>query len=156
MTSHKTMIKEGYRRSNKNNSSHQIPRTYARLDSFKIHEMNIHGYLPRPIEDELCDKKHTQQVGSVTRQPQGFTPTIETIWHFNDTLKDLIDLLLDYDRRKLSGVHRLSLIQLSGFRLRYVGFYVSCRELPGRARGNMAPPMVYRKPALEVNRGEQE
>ena len=44
-TNHKTMIKEGYRRSNKNDASHQILWTYARLDSFKIHEMNIQADL---------------------------------------------------------------------------------------------------------------
>ena len=54
---HKTMIKEGYRRSNKNDASHQILRTYARLDSFKIHEMNIQGDLQHPIADKLCDKQ---------------------------------------------------------------------------------------------------
>jgi len=35
--SHKTIIKEGYRCSNRNDASHQILRTYARLDSFRIH-----------------------------------------------------------------------------------------------------------------------
>ena len=55
-TNHKTMIKEGYRRSNKSDASHQILGTYARLDSFKIHEMNIQAVLPRPIENELRDK----------------------------------------------------------------------------------------------------
>ena len=101
-TNHKTMIKVGYRRSNKHDGSHQIQRTYARLDSFKIHEMNIQADLSRPIEDELCDKQHKRQVGSLTRQPQGFTPTIETISQFNHILKDLPNLLHDYYRRKSS------------------------------------------------------
>ena len=79
-TNHKTIIKEGYRWSNKSDVSHQILRTYARLDSFKIHEMNIQAVLPRPIENELRDKQHKRQVGSLTRQPQDFTPTIETIF----------------------------------------------------------------------------
>ena len=55
-TNHKTVIKKGYRRSNKNDASHQILRTYARLDSFKIHKMNIQADLPRLIADELRDK----------------------------------------------------------------------------------------------------
>jgi len=37
-TSHKTMIKKGYRRSKTNYTSHEILRTYARLASFNIHE----------------------------------------------------------------------------------------------------------------------
>ena len=57
-TNHKTIIKEGYRQSNKNDASHPIQRTYARLDSFKIHEMNIQADLSHPIEDELRDKQH--------------------------------------------------------------------------------------------------
>ena len=99
-TNHKTIIKEGYRRSNKNDASHQILRTYARLDSFKIHEMNIQVDLPRPITDELPDKQRKREVGSVTQQPQGFTPTIETISQFNHTVKNLPDLVHDYYRRK--------------------------------------------------------
>ena len=101
-TSHKTMIKEGYRWSNKNDASNQILRTYARLNSFNIREMNIQEELRCPLEDELRDKQHTQQVGPVTRQPQGFTPTIETISQFNHTLKRLPNLLLGYYRRKSS------------------------------------------------------
>ena len=62
-TNHKTMVKEGYRRSNKSDASHQILQTYARLDSFKIHQMNIHAALLRPIENELRDKQHKRQVG---------------------------------------------------------------------------------------------
>ena len=62
-TNHQTIIKEGYRRSNKNDSRHQILPTYARLDSFKIHEMNIQADLPRPITDELRDKQHKREVG---------------------------------------------------------------------------------------------
>ena len=99
-TNHKTIIKKGYRRSNKNDASHQILRTYARLDRFKIHEMNIQADLPRPITDQLRDKQCKREVGSVTRQTQGFTPTIETISQFNHTLKDLPDLVHDYYRRK--------------------------------------------------------
>ena len=95
-TNHKTIIKEGYRRLNKNDASHQIQRTYARLDSFKIDEMNIQADLSCPIEDVLRDKQHKRQVGSVTWQPQGFTPTIEMILQFNHFLKNLLDLLHDY------------------------------------------------------------
>ena len=40
-TNHKTMIKEGYQRSNKSYASHQILQTYSRLDSYKIHQINI-------------------------------------------------------------------------------------------------------------------
>jgi hypothetical protein len=101
-TSHKTMIKEGYRRSNKNDSSHQILRTYARLDSFKIHEMNAEADLPRPTQDELRDNQYKRQVGSVTTQPMGFTPTVETVSQFNQTLRNFPRLLLDYYRRKSS------------------------------------------------------
>ena len=101
-TNHKTMIKEGYRRSNKNDASHQILRTYARLDSFKIDEMNIQADLPRSITDKLRDKQRKREVGSATRQPEGFTPTIATISQFNHTLKDLLDLVHDYYRQKSS------------------------------------------------------
>ena len=96
------MIKQGYRRSNKNDASHQILRTYARFDSFKIDEMNIQADLPRPIADELRAKQRKQEIGLVTWQPQGFTLTIKTISQFNHTLKDLPDLVHDYHRRKLS------------------------------------------------------
>jgi len=41
VTSHKTMINKGYRHSNRNDKSHQILQTYTRLDSFRIHEMNV-------------------------------------------------------------------------------------------------------------------
>lgn len=40
-TSHKIIIKERYRRLNKSNACHQILQIYTRLDSFKIHEMNV-------------------------------------------------------------------------------------------------------------------
>jgi len=61
--SQKTMIKEGYRQSNRNHASYQILRTYARLDSFKIHEMNVKARIPRPIQDELHNEQHKRQVG---------------------------------------------------------------------------------------------
>ena len=64
--------------------------------------MNIQADLSCPMEDELRDKRHKRQVGSVTRQPQGFTPTIEMISQFNHILKNLPDLLHDYYRRKSS------------------------------------------------------
>ena len=114
-TNHKKMIKEGYQQSNKNDASHQILRTYARLDSFKIHEMNIQADLLCPIEDELHDKRHKRQVGSVTRQPQGFTPTIETISRFNHALKNLSDGLHDYYRRKSSVSSQIELDRVKQF-----------------------------------------
>src|SRR5205807_8441519 len=101
-TNHKNMIKEGYRRSNKNNASHQILRTYARLDSFKIHEIYIQADLQHSIEDELRDKQHKRQVGSVTSQPKGFTSTVKTISQLNQTLRNLPDLLHNYYRQKSS------------------------------------------------------
>ena len=114
-TNHKTMIKEGYRRSNKNDASHQILRTYARLNSFQIHEMNIQADLPGSIADELRDKQRKLKVGSVTRQPQGFTPTIETISQFNHTLKNLPDLVHDYYRRKSSAGSPIELATVKEF-----------------------------------------
>ena len=98
-TSHKTMIKEGYRWSNKNDASHQILRTYARLDSFKIHEMNVEANIPRPIQDELHTKQHKRQVGSRKKQPSGLVPTVENISRLNKILRNLPDLLVDYYRR---------------------------------------------------------
>ena len=100
--SHKTIIKEGYWRSNKNDASHEILQTYARLDNFNIHKMNIQADLLFPIVVKLRNKLHTRQVGSVTRQPQDFTPNMETISQFNQTLKNLLNLLLDYYRQKSS------------------------------------------------------
>jgi len=67
-------------------------KTCARLDSFKIHEMNIQADLRRSIENELLDKLHKRQVGFLTQQPQGLTATIKTLWQFNHTLKDLLSL----------------------------------------------------------------
>ncbi|KAG0131553.1 hypothetical protein HOY82DRAFT_485019, partial [Tuber indicum] len=78
-SNHKTRIHEGYRRSNKNDASRQILRTYARLDSFKINEMNVEAHSPGPIEDGQRDKKHKWKVGSVTKQPPGFTSMIGTV-----------------------------------------------------------------------------
>ena len=70
-TSHKAMIKEGYRRSNKNDASYQILRTYAKLDGFKIHEMNVNADVNRPIYDEPRGKKHRRQIGSRISWPKG-------------------------------------------------------------------------------------
>lgn len=97
-TSDKTMIKEGYQQSNKNDVSHQILQIYAKLDSFTIHEINIQADLQRRIGDELGDKQNTRQIGSLTRQlePRGFTPNIETILQFNQTVKSSPELLIDY------------------------------------------------------------
>jgi len=92
-TSHKTMIKERYRRSNRNDASHQILRIYARLDSFRIHERNVEADIRHPIPDKLDDKRHKWPVGSVTKQPIGFTSTLETISQLNHTLRNLPDLL---------------------------------------------------------------
>jgi len=55
-TSHKTRIKEAYRCSNRNNTSHQLLRTYARFDCFKIDEMNIKADIRHSIQDKLDDK----------------------------------------------------------------------------------------------------
>jgi len=99
-TGHKTIINKGYRHSDRNDASHEILPTYARLDSFRIHEMNIEADIRRPIQDELDDKRHKQQVRSVTRQPICFTSTIETIAQLNHTLWNLPDLLRDYYRLK--------------------------------------------------------
>ncbi|KAG0633524.1 hypothetical protein HOY80DRAFT_1104646 [Tuber brumale] len=57
-TSHKIKIKEGYRWSNKNDASYEILRTYARLDSFKILEMNISANDIHP----QCDEPESEQV----------------------------------------------------------------------------------------------
>ena len=69
--------------------------------------------LQRSIEDELRDKQHKQQVGSVTRQPKGFTSTVETISQLNQTLRNLPDLLLNYYRRKssVSQQHDMDLVK---------------------------------------------
>ena len=82
-TSHKTMIKEGYRRSNRNNASHQILRTYARLDSFKIHEMNVGASIQRPVQEELDSKQHKHQLKSVTKQLSGLAPPVENLSQLN-------------------------------------------------------------------------
>ena len=116
-TNHKTMIKESYRLSNKNDASHQILRTYARLDSFKIHEMNMQADLPGPITDQLPDKPGKSEGGSVTRQPKGFTSTIETISQFNHSLKNLPDLVHDYYRRKSSTSSTIELDTVKQFQV---------------------------------------
>ena len=124
-TNPKTNIKEGYRRSNKNDASHQILRTYARLDSYKIHEIYIQADLPRLIADELHNKERKRQVGSVTRQLQGFTPTIETISQLNQTRKNLLDLVHDYYRRKSSPSSLIELDTVKKFQVEI------CRLLHG-------------------------
>ena len=50
--------------------------------------MNIQADLLGPIADRLDDKQCKHPDGSVTQQPHGFTPTIETISQFNHTVKD--------------------------------------------------------------------
>jgi len=99
--SQKTIIKEGYCRSNRNNLSHQILQTCARLDSFKIDEINVEASVPRPIQHELYKKEHKGQVGSVTKQLCGLPPTVENILQLNTILRNLPDLLLDDYRQKL-------------------------------------------------------
>ena len=96
------MIKKGYGRSNRNDASHQILRTYAWLESFRIHEMYIEADIRCPIQDKLDDKRHKWQVRSVTRQPIGFTCTVETISQLKNTLPNLPDLLPDYYTEKSS------------------------------------------------------
>ena len=112
---HKTRTKEGYRQSNKNDTSHQILRIYSRLDSLKIHEMNIQADLERPIADKLHDKQRQRQIDSATRQPQGFTPTIETISQFNHSLENIPDLVHDYYRRKTSTSSMIELDTVKQF-----------------------------------------
>src|SRR4051812_40177793 len=50
-TNHKQIIKEGYRRSNKNDATFQILNSYARLDSFRIHDMNQQHDLRKTLGD---------------------------------------------------------------------------------------------------------
>jgi len=114
-TGHKTMIKEGYRRSNKNNASHQILQRSARLDSFKNHEINFKVDLQRLIEHELYDKQYKRQVGSVTKQPRGFTLTIETISQYNQGLRNFPDRLHDYYRRKSSMSQQIDVDSVKEF-----------------------------------------
>jgi len=94
-TSHKIMIKESYWRSNRNDASHEIRRTYARLDILKIDKINIQADLPCPIQDKVWDKHNKGQVGLVARQLQGFTATIDTVSQSNHDGKVLPDLLID-------------------------------------------------------------
>ena len=114
-TSQKMMIKEGYQRSNKNDASHQILRMYARLDSFKIHEMNIQADVACPIRDELHNKQHKWQVGSVTKQLNDFVPTVETIFQFNKFLRNLPDLLHNYYCRTSSMGHEVKIGSVKKF-----------------------------------------
>ena len=72
VTCHKTMIKEGYYLSNRNDASHQILQTYAILESFKIHPINVKANISCPIQDKLHKKPHKHQVGSATKQLRGY------------------------------------------------------------------------------------
>ena len=78
-TSYKMMIKEGYCRSNRNGVSHQILQTYARLDSFKIHEMNVEANIPHSIQHKPHKRQHKCQIALVTKQLSGLAPTVEDI-----------------------------------------------------------------------------
>ena len=100
-TSHKAMIKEGYRRSNKNDASYQILRTYARLDGFKIHEMNVNADVNHPIYDEPRGQKHRRRIGSRMRRPKGLALMIGSVAEFDQNLSYLPRLMIDYYRRKL-------------------------------------------------------
>jgi len=82
-TSHKTMIKEGHRRSNRNHASHQILGTYASLDSFKIQEINVWASIQRPVQDELHRKQHTNQLESVTKHLSGLAPPVPNLSQLN-------------------------------------------------------------------------
>ncbi|KAG0641328.1 hypothetical protein HOY80DRAFT_999419 [Tuber brumale] len=63
-TSYKIMIKEGYRLSNEKDASYQILGTYARLDNFKIHEMNVLANDIHPQCDEPKSEQGQQRIGS--------------------------------------------------------------------------------------------
>lgn len=98
-TSHKTIIIEGYQRSDMNNASHQILQTYVGFESFKIHDMNVKADIAHSIWDTLHNKQLTYQIGSVTKQPNSLVLTIETISQFNKIMQNLLDLLPhDYKR----------------------------------------------------------
>ncbi|KAG0125452.1 hypothetical protein HOY82DRAFT_492921 [Tuber indicum] len=77
--------------------------------------MNIQANLSRPIEDELPNKHHKRQVGSVTGQRKSFTPTVETLSRSNHTLRNLPDQSSDYYRRKLSPSSQLELDSIKQF-----------------------------------------
>ena len=82
-TSHKEMIKKSYRRSNKNDASYQILWTYARLDGFKIHEIDINAYVNHPIYDEPWCKNHRRQIRSRIRRPKRLVPIIASVTQFD-------------------------------------------------------------------------
>ncbi|KAG0644303.1 hypothetical protein HOY80DRAFT_1075254 [Tuber brumale] len=102
-TSHKIMIKEGYRRSNKNDTSYQILGTYARLDSFKIHEMNVIANNIHPQCDEPESEQVQRRIGSSVKQQQGHGLSIKTVTQLDKTLKYLPRLLVDYYWKKSFG-----------------------------------------------------
>ena len=93
------MIKEGYRRSNKNDATFQILKTYARIDGFRMHDMNtactpqrIHLGIDPPLEDL---REHGSRVAAA-RNSKNFLKFISQV-----TLKSLPDLLAEYYRRSV-------------------------------------------------------
>ena len=112
--SHKQMIKEGYRQSNKNDATFQILKTYAQINSFRMHDMNtecklerIHGGVDHPLED-------LKELGSrvaAARNLENFLKFIS-----QGTLESLPDLLVDYYRR--SGQRNITVEMVNEFRVK--------------------------------------
>ncbi|KAG0126694.1 hypothetical protein HOY82DRAFT_614502 [Tuber indicum] len=102
-SSQKMIIKENYRRSNKNDASYQILQIYARLNSFKIHKMNVNTDEDHSKVDIQRSKPDLRQIGSYVRQWNWDGLRVRTAAQFNGALRDLPRLLVDYYRRKPAG-----------------------------------------------------
>jgi len=98
--SNKRMIKEGYQLFHRNNGSHQILWTYARLDSCKIREINIQADIVDVFEDEPCDKQDKRWVGLVTKQPRSFKLSVKSMPQCNQSLRNIQDDELNYYQQK--------------------------------------------------------
>jgi len=114
-TSQKRINKEGCCWSNRNDLSHQILRTCGRLDSCKIHEMNVKASIPHPIQNKLPKTQHQWQVGSVTKQLSGLAPTVENISQLNMILRNLPDLFQDYFGLKSCIGHQVEIGEVLQF-----------------------------------------
>ena len=107
------MIKEGYRRSSKNDATFQNLKTYARIDSFRMDDMNaecklerIHGGVDHPLED-------LRELGSRVAAARNSENFLKYISH--GTLESLPDLLVDYYRS--SGQRNITVEMVNEFRV---------------------------------------
>jgi len=110
-SSHKQMIKEGYRRSNKNDATFQILRAYARIDNFRMHDMNAQCDPGRIHSDVEHPPEELRELGSRVAPSKNSRSSLQFV--SRGALGSLPELLVDYYRR--SGQRNITAEMANGF-----------------------------------------